>query len=275
MDNEDSSDGEGNNDIEDHTKRNSAAYLLRIKETYNLTKKAVNDVIDNTTNILREAVVTVCEKITNEMKSITGEDYSAQIGWGALFDETSSVANPFWGMGTAVGQTATFRELFGLFEPEKRVLGFHHGHRRKGAKRRRVQLPDEVIDIPFLSSLKQMLNDPSILRQVEIPHQRNDELIEDFCDGFVFSQHPLFSRDPQALQIILYYDEVEVVNPLGSKTSKHKVGVFYYTLGNIHPIHRSQLKCIRLLAIAKRPVIKEYGTNTILENFMDDLTVGT
>jgi len=59
---------------------------------------------------------------------------------------------------------------------------------------------------------------------VETPHQRNDGLIVDYCDGYVFSCHPLFSRNHKAIQIILYYDEVEVVNPLGSKTSKHKVG---------------------------------------------------
>lgn len=60
--------------------------------------------------------------------------------------------------------------------------------------------------------------------QVENSHQRRNGMIADYCDGQVFRQHPLFSRDPCALQIILYYDEVEVVNPLGSKTSKHKVG---------------------------------------------------
>lgn len=60
--------------------------------------------------------------------------------------------------------------------------------------------------------------------QVENTHQRRDGMIADYCDGQVFRQHPLCSRDPCALQIILYYNEVEVVNPLGSKTSKHKVG---------------------------------------------------
>lgn len=60
--------------------------------------------------------------------------------------------------------------------------------------------------------------------QVENSHQRHDGMIADYCDGQIFQQHPLFSQDPCALQIILYYDDVEVVNPLGSKTSKHKVG---------------------------------------------------
>ena len=64
-------------------------------------------------------------------------------------------------------------------------------------------------------------------------------MIADYCDGQVFQQHPLFSRDPCALQIILYYDEVEVVNPLGSKTSKHKVGnetiFFFYCSKSVKP----------------------------------------
>lgn len=40
----------------------------------------------------------------------------------------------------------------------------------------------------------------------------------------MFRNHPLFSRDPTALQLFLYYDEVELANPLGSKTGKHKLG---------------------------------------------------
>ena len=124
----------------------------------------------------------------------------------------------------------------------------------------------------------------------------------------MFRNHPLFSRDPTALQLFLYYDEVEPANPLGSKTGKHKLGreasrlcemycgnctllllmsilfwtvwfnfvsfilgVVYYTLGNISPKYRSQLDAIQLLAIATSPVIKRYGIDAILEPFLDDL----
>jgi len=63
--------------------------------------------------------------------------------------------------------------------------------------------------------------------QVEHPHHNRqaDGRIYDFCDSEAFRNHPLFSRDPLALQILMYYDNVEVVNPLGSKTKKHKQGI--------------------------------------------------
>lgn len=55
-------------------------------------------------------------------------------------------------------------------------------------------------------------------------HQRSDTIMEDYCDGANYKGHPLFTAHPSALQIILYYDDVEVVNPLGSRTKKHKLG---------------------------------------------------
>ena len=84
-------------------------------------------------------------------------------------------------------------------------------------------------------------------------HSRSDELLEDFCDAEVYAQHSLYSKFPHALQMMFYYDDVEVCNPIGSRTKIHKLGklfdysvfqiymyhvvfiiaLFYYTLGNI------------------------------------------
>ncbi|XP_046863754.1 uncharacterized protein LOC124457571 [Xenia sp. Carnegie-2017] len=126
-----------------------------------------------------------------------------------------------------------FRDVMGVVEPKQRVLGITHVQKRIGVGRT-VRKQDEVIEIP-LKSLEQMLQDPAILDQVLHSHQIQDGLLSDYCDGNEFKSHPLFSIDPTALQIILYYDEVEIVNPLGSKTGKHKLGLVYYTLGNILP----------------------------------------
>lgn len=48
--------------------------------------------------------------------------------------------------------------------------------------------------------------------------------IEDFCDGKFIEAHPLFSVHTKALQVVFYYDEVEVCNHLGSKAKVHKLG---------------------------------------------------
>jgi hypothetical protein len=48
--------------------------------------------------------------------------------------------------------------------------------------------------------------------------------LSDYCDGELLRESTLFQEDPSALQIQLYYDEVEICNPLGSKAKKHKLG---------------------------------------------------
>lgn len=103
---------------------------------------------------------------------------------------------------------------------------------------------------------------------IENGHFSRDTIINDVCDGQVFQSHPLFTAYPQALQIILYYDDLEICNPLGASVKKHKIGAFYFTLGNLKPRNRSLLHAIQLVALAKTSVIETYGINVILELFM-------
>ncbi len=129
--------------------------------------------------------------------------------------------------------------------------------------------------------------------------------MEDFCDGHVFQSHPLFTVHCHGLQLFLYYDDVEVCNPLGSKRKIHKLGVFLcivfivpnvankfntlvswvffcslhfkiqvssiLSLETLHvPKYRSRISSIQLLGIVKKSVIDEYGMNSVLQPFVND-----
>jgi len=51
-----------------------------------------------------------------------------------------------------------------------------------------------------------------------------NNIVCDYCDSLQYKSHPLFSTDPLALQIMFFYDELELCNPLGSSTKVHKLG---------------------------------------------------
>lgn len=65
-----------------------------------------------------------------------------------------------------------------------------------------------------------------IINKVTRSHPRNDHLIGDYCDGSLFKNHPLFAFSDESLhlQFIVYYDDVEITNPLGSRRGKYKLG---------------------------------------------------
>lgn len=73
---------------------------------------------------------------------------------------------------------------------------------------------------------------PDILNEIENFHGSKDSTLRDMCDGSVFLSHPDFSTDKKNIQIISYFDEVELCKPLGSNTKKHKLGCIFFTIGN-------------------------------------------
>lgn len=82
--------------------------------------------------------------------------------------------------------------------------------------------------------------------------------------------NPIYSQRPNALQILLYTDEIEICNPLDPHASANKLLMFYYTLGNIDPKFRSKLAAIRLLAITKANYISQWGVDVILKRILKD-----
>ena len=52
---------------------------------------------------------------------------------------------------------------------------------------------------------------------------------------------------------------------------KYCIGLFYFTLGNIHPKHWSSLHTIQLLCVVATPVLEKYSIHQVLEPFMQDI----
>ena len=126
-----------------------------------------------------------------------------------------------------------------------------------------------------MRNVSHLLKDGTVREQVEQSAGRvsTTQRMEDFCDGHVFSEHPLFSSDRCALQIIGYYDEVELCNPLGAYVKRHKLGLVFFALANIHPKFRSALWAMNLVSVASAPMIEKHGIDAILAPFIRDLKI--
>ena len=109
--------------------------------------------------------------------------------------------------------------------------------RFSGDKRQMVTKYDTYQYVPLLQTLETLLQDQSVQEEIDAFPRRmiDDSRLRDFCDGELFKTHPLFSTDLFALQIIAYFDELEVCNPLGTHIKRHKLGIVFFTLGNVRP----------------------------------------
>ncbi|KAB0804367.1 hypothetical protein PPYR_01337 [Photinus pyralis] len=129
--------------------------------------------------------------------------------------------------------------------------------------------------VPILSTLTSLLTCEqyfNLFEQHSTNLTSNDVYINDIKDGVYIKNHNFF-KNPCNLRIILYYDDFETTNPLGSKTGAHKIGAFYFSITNIPSYLNSQLSHIHLLALCYSSDIKQFGINAILEPIVNDIKV--
>ena len=55
--------------------------------------------------------------------------------------------------------------------------------------------------------------------------------------------------------------------------SFYNTALFYYTLGNLNPRLRADLKAIQLIAVVKHTYLKQYGLHSVLKPFIDDMNM--
>ena len=63
-----------------------------------------------------------------------------------------------------------------------------------------------------------------IIQVISGPHYFEEGCMGDICDGKIFKDNPVFQASSSALQLIVYYDDVQLANPLGSRTKVNKIG---------------------------------------------------
>lgn len=115
------------------------------------------------------------------------------------------------------------------------------------------------------------MQNEEVFAQVMNSHESVDRTLRDLCDGTQFARNNLFKEYQQVLQIILYYDDFTVVNPIGYKAPEDQFGAFYFTLGNIEPRYRSKLHVMQLVSLANSSTIKKYGFTPVLQPLVRDL----
>ncbi|XP_028297234.1 uncharacterized protein LOC114459068, partial [Gouania willdenowi] len=260
-------DGEGRMNVD--LSKHATAFLLQARETHRLTQSAVNQMVIGVQQYQAALLEHLKQKMSNMIERHSGDPVQLKSDAMGIFDQ---FVDPFCQISSTHLQDKTIKELLKPVEPEivvakQTVCYVKHGDSRV------LTIKDHCFHyIPLVKSLEQLLSHPRTIAMIdERPQTCKDGFFHDFIDGDIFKSHPLFSKFPTALQLVLYTDEIELCNPLGSRANKNKLLLIYYTLGNINPKYRSRLAAIRLLAMVKSKDISRC-IDEIFQRINHDLT---
>ena len=209
----------------------AAKFSISLETEHKLSQQGTDDVIHSTKLLFDETFSLFQTKLAEKMRTR-----------GITTDVLDDVSNPdvLCHLSSQNSRNAFYSSCMNLIKPRD-VLLYREFTLREGVKNHLGYL------IPFAENLKSLLSLPEIWREIGNSHKSRDKYMHDISDEGFVQNSEIFNAHPHALQILLYTDDIEIVNTIGSHTSKHKLSMFYFTLANISPQYRSTLSAIQLL----------------------------
>ena len=167
-------------------------------------------------------------------------------------------------------QMKYFESKFGLILPVKESLPPVPGQlKRKRTTGDQKQTENFFYRIPLLKQLERLLNFKDVYAEVNKAHTSQRGVYRRFQDGYKFKNNPLFKEHPNALQVHLYIDEVQICNATSSYD--HKIVFIYFSLANLDVKYRSTYQSIFLLSMFYHDLLEVYDYNTILSPIVQEL----
>lgn len=125
--------------------------------------------------------------------------------------------------------------------------------------------------VPISETIKGLYKDKSVISDLLFQKKNSkDSILIDIYDGEAIRSNKLLNENSEALQIILYQDSFEIVNPIGSAKKKHKLLAVYLSFGNLPDHLRSYVNNIKLVALCKE---KEFNYEKIYGKIVEDLKI--
>lgn len=185
-------------------------------------------------------------------------------------EENLSCTDIFSGLHSQYSQIKYFKEKFNLIMPVKIQLpSIPTDYCRLKTNQELEIKVNYSVYVPILEQLEHILNVHEIWEEIKKTKQSDPDLISSYEDGSNYRLSAFFQLHPDAVQVHLYLDEVQLCNSLSSYD--HKVVFVYFSLGNLHPKYRSTFKSIYLASIFYNYQVKLYDINLLLKPIIDDL----
>lgn len=94
------------------------------------------------------------------------------------------------------------------------------------------------------------------------------QVMQSFADSSSFKTNSYYDHHPNALRLILYHDDIEVGNALGSRAGVHKLTMFYIVVDDFND---GKLNSIHLCLVSHASDLNRFGYGPVLAPLFKDL----
>ena len=234
-----------------------AKFLLVLEIEHKVSKEGIDKIFTSTGDLLNDFIEFFKNKSIQNLQDDDLKD---------LFANTfANIDLPLPSLNSNNRRLLFYKENFNYIKPEQVLMGTTY---IKTSKKPNTILKSHFgYIVPMQLQLQLLLSQTEIWHYYRNPVYSMDEMTRDICDSNAFKANPLYLQNKPFLQLILYFDDLEIQNPLRSNQI-HKVSMFYWQIANIPQCYRSKLKTIFLLATCRSKLVSKFGIHNLLKNFV-------
>lgn len=107
-----------------------------------------------------------------------------------------------------------------------------------------------AVHVPILELIQNIFNHTDILDKIKERKVAQNSHYVSHQDG-LYKENTFLSSDELKITLILYIDDLEIANPLGTSCKIHKICSVYWMLADLPSKYRSALHVIQLAALCK------------------------
>ncbi|KAK0142283.1 hypothetical protein N1851_020018 [Merluccius polli] len=237
---------------------NLASFFLKMQTILHVSQRPTQEIIEHidqlfslTEPVVRESVTKILEKHNCPFTDALVSEIVQAVSDSNILYKSVTSKGP---LSTAKRRKSYYEEKFLIVKPVEYLI--------ESSQR-------TFTYVPILTSLQMLLKKTDVCEKIQETTSQLPGQYLSHCDGSYYQENALFSSEGQKLSIILYVDDFEIANPLGTSKEIHKVCAVFWTLANL-PV-KSALHSIQLALLCNSNDVRQFGFAKVFAPLLSDL----
>ena len=243
-----------------------ALFIAKLKAT-STPYATIQTIVKHVKELIADILECLKKRVINSVQR-------GQMDYAAVNDIFDQLNIPFEEFSTDSKFVNFVKERNILVEPQQKTLGSFYKTvtDRKTGRSVQVEHFDSFQYLPIKKTLKQFLERPGTMHAIleKLTTEKDESLLESYMDGEYFKRK--FGNSAEVIiPLLLYSDDFETANPLGSHKGEYKVCGFYISVLALPTEFQGNMENVLLAALTESSHIREYGMDSVLSFISDEL----
>lgn len=258
--------------------KSTVDFVSKLQSNVSISRKLVQTVIDNVKDFLNAGFLAILK----EFLILPNNDFDCHLKVvHSLLEKTQNCFNLF---DTDYKRIKYVEASKAYITPVPYVIGTSFDSSRQGCSNTLVLKNRTTIFIPPSKILKLFFQIPHVLNEIIDYHnqtyikksfftdsKQNESILKNIVDGSLWKETISKNKKNIVIPLLLYFDDFETSNPLGSHAGVYKLGVVYFSIPTLPPEYLSKLENIFLALIFHSSERSKYGNEKIFRCLIEEL----